>query len=693
MNINFTDNKNKAGGAQKTTAVPPGSLYHFFCWLGILLLFVIILLKYFFKNQSIWPEFINTPVMLFVLLFLAVTIYVIRHPVVKHERSLFWFLVILFGLNYLWSFSRLEYPEYDQYGFSIYLQYLLIIMAMLVLPTVRSKLYDFYNNLKKFAEVLFNGQREGSSKWKVGSKKKKNNLLNICSWFTHNGCGLFILILLVFLLGLGLRLYHLDQLDPAGDEYRHLLAAKHYLADGYYDYPNSNITTGILILTQKITGSSSLFILRLPFAMIGSLSVLLLFFLGRKMNTTIGLIAAYLYACLPLAVGMSRYIRGYEITVFVLLFLTLLLLQKKFIRNIILRSVIYISLFKLFAFFDEDLRTDSTFLLFVMFTGIYVSLHFLDRFSQRVRYKYILLGVVFVSGLVALPYLTAFQWEPKPELQYLYIFNYININVTWFLPFVPFLLIVILTLIPPAVIQKNNISLTISFVVIFTTFVYIYFFEAPRRFQVRYLYSLIPYYVILLSAGAYLVFNLIKKWVTNKPYKNYVVLILFVLFFLVFNPVLATYYTVTEENGTMNQKNQIPNYDATALLEYLDSQSIDISKIITTYPMIFDYYYDRDFIFNLNVKQKYIFFPWEYEYYDRTGIYSLPGYWSRGSINIIKSLIENEDIEYLVLHALPNHEDFKYSTDYLPQYIPNIQLEKVISSDKRFGFYIYKVIR
>ncbi len=693
MNINFLNSKSKKGNSVYPISAPRKNLYIFLCWLGILLSVIMIIIKCFNQDQPVWPDVINIPVLLFGLLFFIITNYVISNQAIKHEKTLLWLLLILFGFNYLWSFSKLEYSEQVQYEFRIYLQYLLIIGSILVLPLVRNNIHRHYIDLKKLADDLFTNKSHAQKKKTFISRKSKDSLSTTRSWFTYNNCGLFILLLLVFFLGLGFRLYNLGYLDPAGDEYRHLLAAKHYLADGYYDYPNSNITTGILILTQKLTGSNSLFLLRLPFALIGSLSVLLLFFLGRKLHTTVGLIAAYLYACLPLAVGMSRYIRGYEITVFVLLFLTMLLLQGKFIKNIILRGAIYISLFKLFTIFDEDLRTESTFLLFVMFVGIYMALHFLDRFSQRVRYKYILLVTAFIGGLVALPYLTAFQWEPTPELQYLYIFNFININVMWFLPFVPFLLILIIALIPVIVSHKNNIVLATSFVVIFTMFVYIYFFEAPRRFQVRYLYSLIPYYIILLSAGVYLVINLIKKRVADKPYKNPLIVIIFIAFFLVFNPVLATYYTVTEENGTMNQKNQIPNYDAEALLEYIDSQSIDISKIITTYPMIFDYYYDRDFIFNLNVKQKYIYFPWEYEYYDRTGIYSLPGYWSRGSINIIKSLIENEDIEYLVLHALPNHEDFKYSTDYLPQYIPNIQLEKVISSDKRFGFYIYKVIR
>ncbi|MBU0707642.1 hypothetical protein KKG41_04690, partial [Patescibacteria group bacterium] len=511
MIVNFAENDNKEGGTICTTRRSVKPIYSHLCWLGVILSLGTLILRMTVDMGNAWPSEINNSVIIFGFVFFIITKHVISCQTIKHEKTLLWFLLILLGFNFLWSFSKVEYQDYGLYEFRIYIQYIIIFGTILIVPKIKNIIYGYFVALKKIADDLFSEKKEASEIRKINNKKYTKSKSKLFTWFVGKKSKLLYLLLLVFILGLGLRLINLGELDPAGDEYRHLLAAKHFLADGFYDYPNSHLTTNLVILTQKISNSNNMFFLRSPFAIIGSLSVLLLFFLGRKIHTKVGLIAAYLYACLPLAVGMSRYIRGYEITVFVLLFLTLLLLQRRFIKNLILRSAILIIVFKIFAFFDEDLRTDSTFLLFVMFTGIYLVLHYINRFSEKSWYKYVFLGIAFVGGLMVLPYFTDFQWQTTPELQYMFIFNYITINVMWFLPFIPFLFILIVTVIPFIVSHKNNFILATSFIVLFTVFVYIYFFEAPRRFQVRYLYSLIPYYILLLSAGIHLIFNLIKK--------------------------------------------------------------------------------------------------------------------------------------------------------------------------------------
>ena len=57
-------------------------------------------------------------------------------------------------------------------------------------------------------------------------------------------------LITILIIGFVLRLWNAVALDPAGDEFRHLIAAKHYLVEGFFEAPDFFAPWAVIILSK-----------------------------------------------------------------------------------------------------------------------------------------------------------------------------------------------------------------------------------------------------------------------------------------------------------------------------------------------------------------------------------------------------------------------------------------------------------
>ena len=128
-----------------------------------------------------------------------------------------------------------------------------------------------------------------------------------------------IILICIVLLGGILRLYNLGENSFWPDELNFVEAAKSMSSVGEpllpsgYPYSRTPLLTYSVMVSFKIFGVSE-FSSRLPAALFGIISILLMFIIGRGFfNARIGLIAAIFLAFAPFAIGWGRICRMYSL--------------------------------------------------------------------------------------------------------------------------------------------------------------------------------------------------------------------------------------------------------------------------------------------------------------------------------------------------------------------------------------------
>lgn len=134
-----------------------------------------------------------------------------------------------------------------------------------------------------------------------------------------------ILLFILVVVGASLRLINLEQSSFWVEEVKHVYGAKSFLENGEFALPSGLEYKRALPFTFLVSVSFKLFGInefsaRLPSAIFGTLSILLVFFVGKGLfNERVGLIAALFLTFLPWEIGWSRVCRMY--TMFQFLFL------------------------------------------------------------------------------------------------------------------------------------------------------------------------------------------------------------------------------------------------------------------------------------------------------------------------------------------------------------------------------------
>ena len=127
----------------------------------------------------------------------------------------------------------------------------------------------------------------------------------------------WIALLAILLAGLYLRSANLGRAEFSHDELLHYYAAKSLIEHGQPQLPSGQsyrrayFTTLAVAAVFKLLGESK-FAARLPSAIFGAASILLIFYVGAKLfNPTVGVISALFWAFYPQSVALSRSARMY----------------------------------------------------------------------------------------------------------------------------------------------------------------------------------------------------------------------------------------------------------------------------------------------------------------------------------------------------------------------------------------------
>ena len=123
-----------------------------------------------------------------------------------------------------------------------------------------------------------------------------------------------ILVLVVlFALGFGLRLYRLAEYPPYVDEYIHTRRAIELLDNHIVEWDRAYLTVTLPVyLSYRIFGIS-LWASRLPMVIINMLAIFPLFVLGNKVDRKVGYLAVGLFAVGPWIIAAGRTVRDYAI--------------------------------------------------------------------------------------------------------------------------------------------------------------------------------------------------------------------------------------------------------------------------------------------------------------------------------------------------------------------------------------------
>lgn len=558
---------------------------------------------------------------------------------------------ILIGLTIMVEYNHFRYLNMN--GWQLFLIYTITIISILVL-------------LKK----LFAKKRSGS----ISDRKT------------------FVLLSAIVVIGFLFRVYNLGFLPLAGDEYRHILAAKHFLTDGFFDYTDSKFTNYLVIFVAKYFSFDSIALLRLPFALIGTFSVALFFLLGKELfNKKVGLISSFLFACMPLSIGLSKYIRCYTVELFIFLLLIFILHTNK-IKSYFLKLFIIPSTAFLFIVLDHGTRFMEYSKLFFAYVLIFLTLKTLSHFKKSRDIKVSSLILLFVIGAFYLSLKNNVHFENfEIESRFLFLFNAYNSNTTWFPIFLPSF-VIFSTLLSPLATKLNTKEedslLALLFAISFSVFSFIFILDLPRSFQSRYFYHALPFFILPFALGIYTVLsNLDKKSLFSK------ILYTTILIALLLAPTKSVLLSKQEGSGEVDKKTGLTHYNTVGVYKFLEDNQVSAEQLIVTSPWVFDFYFNQPFL-KESEKEFFVKFPQRqsYEFRDRTKMFSVAGSRSDQSIEQIKTLIkENHQLKYLIAHTPLTYTEKNFQPEFVISKIKELELMEVIDSDKSFGFYVYKI--
>lgn len=508
---------------------------------------------------------------------------------------------------------------------------------------------------------------------------------------------------IITLTGFILRIWDISSLNLNGDEYRHLNAMMNFNINSTFEQPRAAFVTYILIFIKNFTSYDDIFLFKLPFVFLGTISIIGVYFLAKTYsgNKNTALLSAYLYSVLPIAIGLSRYIREYEPLMFLLIFGAIFIKKNKYL---------FISFLFLgaFTFYKNFFGTTTSFVLLLLFI-IFINKVFFLFLKTKIYKKYsIYLTKIIIISFLPLTLIAYFALQyiyPHPiNHGFLFIFNEqpipnifdINpIGYTWFTKYSPSLIIIFLSILTifhsfftkNKEIYKEKIELSLLFVITMIYFLFIGNF--PYYWQGRYIYYIFPFYTIIISIGFHQLLYLVKDNIKNK---NFFLIISFIFFISLYSPYNAIHNHFNEKPGNSNPYHGQQIYDEIGLCNFLKEKQISIDQIFVTRSWSLEYCLDGYFLKTIEEKNNYIDFPQDeiYELNDRKNIYTFNSIGSEEKqLKLNEILNKNISIKYLIFSTFsPNQiePNFKYVNDYTFNLINTLPNNNV-----RFKYLIFEI--
>ncbi len=404
------------------------------------------------------------------------------------------------------------------------------------------------------------------------------------------------IVALTVVLAVALRLYNLTQLDPYTDEYYHLVGALELGLLGCTDYTRAYPLTYVVHLLFDLF-DRSLYVARLPGAIAGGLTVIPLYLLARKVSEPVGIIAVLLWATSPWAIGVSRTVREYAI--FPLLFLVFVLFVLYAIDRFVdivngksrikVVDIAILSLIPSFFVYAAVFDPLSSF-KFIFLVTVPLFLYSLYRFQEVTdagRRRRLYCAILFAAGvggtLVALLLWTSHAAVfPHFNAYWVNLLLSPNANLMqWY--YGSGLHVVALPLILGAGLlyaYRTGNSAYLCILLIFAFILYFYSFHFDRYVRPRYLFYILPFYAILLSAGAYSIYVRLSRVFPTTVWRWATVLFCVAFGLAIFNPANAIYAVRYEGHGYVPMTDEYHDRMSGLVQQYGDR--IDNSSTVIT---------------------------------------------------------------------------------------------------------------
>jgi len=422
-----------------------------------------------------------------------------------------------------------------------------------------------------------------------------------------------LLLLLITIIGFGLRIWNLDVLSPVRDEYNHLNAAKHLLENGYFNYQRAEIITYLTYFSWKIfnNGEISVFWARFVSVILGTISIPMIYYLVKiNSNKKIALIAAAFCAFSPFHIGLSRYLREYifYFDVMLLMLISITGICPAIKSKNYLKSVLYFLLIALFISY-YFIFGGSTLIIVVILTIAFIIFYLLNnlyehkdkifsifsKFNQRKFSIFIYISIMAILTVILWYFLDKYIFKSiffeihAPEIFWFKIFFSANNEQQWFHHNIFSELGILLFLLLGALPNLKNVffrSVLLSFASILIC--YMAFFENTSNS--RYIFYLLPFFMIIFSYSTYALYEIMKSVFPKS--KTYMFLIIFFLLSF-FNPLNTLKLIADEKSFEVDPKTGLIHRETYELIKFLDSKGFKNSDVvISPNKSIFIFHYD-----------------------------------------------------------------------------------------------------
>jgi hypothetical protein len=476
-------------------------------------------------------------------------------------------------------------------------------MTQLIVAVVALGTINFYLNREKLNEI------EGEAKQEESEEKNRDNefagryprinsiwgVRGIVRLTYKEGWWYGLLLFAFFIISFILRIWDYNRV-PSVDEFDHLIAAKALLLNGETAYQRFPFLNYMIMAIIKIFGEN-LFWIRIPFILAGSLTTLTIYFLGKKLNKKIGLISAYLWMTAPWAIFLSIYIREYIIFNFFGTLILLFILKQLNDMPVLItfkKTIPLIILFLVFIIPFDFIKAFTSFNLLIVILIVPILTFILIKIIYDKKYKYenekilILLPFIALIGLYFIIFKNsnALGLNVYFNTQWIKLFlDPFTVNpVLWYSYQDMGYLITLFLIIALIFFIKNRLFLTYFLIMLGYLIPFVFLFRSGDWFAPRYVLYSFPSYIIWLSAGIYLFYNLILKN-KNRLIKYCYSVFILILLLQIFN-INNTYFALNEPyqiSDNERRVDSVKNLNIGEFLDYINSNITANDTIVTTY--------------------------------------------------------------------------------------------------------------
>jgi len=504
---------------------------------------------------------------------------------------------------------------------------IIIISNLNILSTFNLELFKYIDHITTFIlicsgsillytnkeainqKILLENKKEIEEERKlisIFSKKyevlKLSPLKKIIILFYKEGLVYVFLLLAIISFGFILRIWDLNYIQWS-DTYNFLSAKALFQNGNFYYIRNLDYTyfTSLLFYIFK----PSLITARVFPLIFGTLSIFLMYLLGKTVNKKVGIISALLFAISPITIEYSSIVREYSLNLFIFLLATIFLFSL-FKKQFSLRWQIFYCFSILFGIYIYSLVTRNTTLPIILFGLLIFTLFFF--FYERIKNKYYLFSLsiillIIFNFLISIfdNFYSGFLWNINwfsvffdSRIAYpMQWFNGVNINIFSIL----FIFLI------PLFFKFGKKILLCYIVFFFYILLFVLKFQDNLSYTAsRYLYHIQSLYIFIFAVVIYILFILFKSYF----YKIFILIFILSCLIYIPNTILGANHYANPRNYNNGNYPRISSIgsrpDVKLFLNELDKLNI----VKKNYPIIlegldqsaiiykFDYDMDKD---------------------------------------------------------------------------------------------------